>query len=183
MKDQLPRLMQTLWLLILILSFLTPRAGNAQSLLSDKFRSPAGAREPIVLNVVYGNMSVSAAPLWITQRAGIFQKYGFDARLSFARGTLATQAVIAGSFPVAILSPPSVVNSVLAGTRIKMVGGLIDKLGYMVVSAQSIKSGSQLKGKRAGISSFGSTSETATRFAARELGLDPDRDVVHVADR
>jgi NitT/TauT family transport system substrate-binding protein len=178
MKGQISRLMQTLWLLIFILSFLAPQTGNAQSPSSDKSRSPTVAREPIVLNVVYGDMSVSAAPLWITQRAGIFQKYGFDARLSFARGTLATQAVIAGSLPVAILSPPSVVNSVLAGTRIKMVGGLIDKLGYMVVAAQNIKSGPQLKGKRVGISSFGSTSETATRFAARELGLDPDRDVV-----
>ena len=64
-----------------------------------------------------------------------------------------------------------------------MVAGLIDKLGYMVVSARHITSASQLKGKRAGISSFGATSETATRFAARELGLDPDRDVSHVADR
>jgi len=178
MKGQISRLMQTLWLLIFILSFLAPQTGNAQSPSADKARSPTAARESIVLNVVYGNMSVSAAPLWITQRAGIFQKYGLDARLSFARGTLATQAVIAGSFPIAVLSPPSVVNSVLAGTRIKMVGGLIDKLGYMVVAAQNIKSGPQLKGKRVGISSFGSTSETATRFAARELGLDPDRDVV-----
>src|SRR5688572_31897179 len=170
MKGQISRSMQTLWLLIFILSFLEPQTGNAQSPSSDKARSPTAAREPTVLNVVYGNMSVSAAPLWITQRAGIFQKYGFDARLSFARGTIATQAVIAGSFPVAILSPPSVVNSVLAGTRIKMVAGLIDKLGYMVVSARHITSASQLKGKRAGISSFGATSETATRFAARELG-------------
>jgi NitT/TauT family transport system substrate-binding protein len=171
--------MQTAWLLLLILPLLVPRIGHSQSSLVEKYAGPSvSPREPIVLNVVYGNMSVSAAPLWVTQRAGIFRKYGFDARLSFARGTLATQAVIAGSFPVGILSPPSVVNSVLAGTRIKMVGGLIDKLGYLVVSGQNIKTGSQLKGKRVGISSFGSTSETATRFAARELGLDPDRDVV-----
>jgi NitT/TauT family transport system substrate-binding protein len=91
---------------------------------------------------------------------------------------MATQAVIAGSFPAGMLSLPSVINSVLAGTRIKMVAGLINKLGYMVLSARHITSASQLKGKRVGISSFGSTSETATRFAARELGLDPDRDLV-----
>ena len=171
--------MQTFRLALLILSLLVPRIGNGQSPSAEKHAVPSvSAREPTVLNIVYGNISVSAAPLWITQKAGIFQKYGIDARLSFARGTIATQAVIAGSFPVAILSPPSVVNSVLAGTRIKMVAGLIDKLGYMVVSARHITSASQLKGKRAGISSFGATSETATRFAARELGLDPDRDLV-----
>lgn len=172
------RPMQMFLLMILILSLLAARMGNGQSLSTEKHTVPSVlSREPTVLNIVYGNISVSAAPLWITQKAGIFQKHGIDARLSFARGTIATQAVIAGSFPVAILSPPSVVNSVLAGTKIKMVAGLIDKLGYMVVSARHITSASQLKGKRAGISSFGATSETATRFAARELGLDPDRDV------
>jgi NitT/TauT family transport system substrate-binding protein len=169
----------TALLLMVILPLLSPSIASGQSPLSEKHPSPpVTPREQTVLNIVYGNISVSAAPLWITQRAGIFQKHGFDARLSFARGTLATQAVIAGSFPVAILSPPSVVNSVLAGTRIKMVAGLIDKLGYMVVSARHITNPFQLKGKRAGISSFGATSETATRFAARELGLDPDRDLV-----
>ena len=107
------RNMQTFWLVFLILPLLVPRTGNGQSISTEKHAVPSVlAREPTVLNVVYGNISVSAAPLWVTQKAGIFQKHGIDARLSFARGTIATQAVIAGSFPVAILSPPSVVNSV-----------------------------------------------------------------------
>ena len=135
------RKMHTFRLVLLILPLLVPRTGNGQSPSTEKHAVPSvSPREPTILNIVYGNISVSAAPLWITQKAGIFQKYGIDARLSFARGTIATQAVIAGSFPAAILSPPSVVNSVLAGTRIKMVAGLIDKLGYMVVSARQITS-------------------------------------------
>ena len=144
----------TALLLMVILPLLSPPIGNGQSPLSEKHPSPAVTPQQTVLNIVYGNISVSAAPLWITQKAGIFQKHGFDARLSFARGTLATQAVIAGSFPVAILSPPSVVNSVLAGTRIKMVAGLIDKLGYMVVSARHITSPFQLKGEKSGNQQF-----------------------------
>ena len=143
-------------LALLLLILLSPSIAIGRSSESEKHPSSGVTpREQTILNIVYGNISVSAAPLWITQRAGIFQKHGFDARLSFARGTLATQAVIAGSFPVAILSPPSVVNSILAGTRIKMVAGLIDKLGYMVVAARNITSPAQLKGKRVGISSFG----------------------------
>ena len=147
----------------------------------ERLTAIAGAQTsstaPTVLNVVYGNISVSSAPIWVTQQAGIFRKYGFDARLSFARGTLATQAMLAGSFPVGVISPSNIVTSSLAGGRIKMVGGILDKMVYMVVSARNVPSAAQLRGKRMGISSFGSSSETATRMAVKELGLDPDRDV------
>lgn len=137
-----------------------------------------GSTALTTLNVVYSNISVSSAPIWVTQQAGIFRKHGFDARLSFARGTLAAQAMLAGSFPVGFISPPNVVTSSLAGARMKMVGGIIDKMVYMVVSARNVASAAQLRGKRMGISSFGSSSETATRIAVKELGLDPERDVV-----
>jgi NitT/TauT family transport system substrate-binding protein len=136
-----------------------------------------GSTAPTTLNVVYSNISVSSAPIWVTQQAGIFRKHGFDARLSFARGTLAAQAMLAGSFPVGFISPSNIVTSSLGGARIKMVGGLLDKMVYMVVSARHVASAAQLRGKRMGISSFGSSSETATRIAVKELGLDPDRDV------
>lgn len=129
------------------------------------------------LNVVYSNIIVSSAPLWVTQSSGIFRKHGFDARLSFARGTLAAQAMLAGSFPVGFISPSNVVTTTLAGSRLKIVGGLLDKMVYMVVSARPVTSAAQLRGKRMGISTFGSSSETATRMAVKELGLDPDRDV------
>lgn len=132
---------------------------------------------PTTLNVVYSNISVTSAPIWVTQQAGIFRKHGFEARLSFARGTLAAQAMLAGSFPVGFISPSNIVTTSLAGARLRMVGGLLDKMVYMVVSARNVASAAQLRGKRMGISSFGSSSETATRIAVKELGLDPDRDV------
>jgi len=129
------------------------------------------------LNVVYSNISVSSAPIWVTQQAGIYRKHRFDAKLSFARGTLAAQAMLAGSFPVGFISPSNVVTTSLAGARMKIVGGMLDKMVYMVVSARNVTSAAQLRGKRMGISTFGSSSETATRMAVKELGLDPDRDI------
>jgi ABC-type nitrate/sulfonate/bicarbonate transport system substrate-binding protein len=114
-----------------------------------------GSTALTTLNVVYSNISVSSAPIWVTQQAGIFRKHGFDARLSFARGTLAAQAMLAGSFPVGFISPSNVVTSNLAGARMKMVGGVIDKMVYMVVSAKNVANPAQLRGKRMGISSFG----------------------------
>lgn len=145
----------TALLLMVILPLLSPSIASGQSPLSEKHPSPpVTPREQTVLNIVYGNISVSAAPLWITQRAGIFQKHGFDARLSFARGTLATQAVIAGSFPVAILSPPSVVNSVLAGTRIKMVCRPYRQIGIHGSFGAAYHKSFSIKGEKSGNQQF-----------------------------
>ncbi|HSE87000.1 MAG TPA: ABC transporter substrate-binding protein [Candidatus Binatia bacterium] len=131
-----------------------------------------------LLNVVYSNVSVSSAPLWVTQEAGIFRKHGLDARLSFARGTLAAQAMLAGSFPVGYVSSSNIVTSNLAGARLELVAGLLNKMVYALVTARDITTAAQLRGKRIGISSFGASSETATRYATKEVGLDPDRDVI-----
>jgi NitT/TauT family transport system substrate-binding protein len=100
--------------------------------------------------------------------------------LSLARGTLSVQAMLAGSFPVGIVSASGVVSSHLSGARLKIVAGIINTLLYTVVAARSITSATQLKGKRVGISRFGDSSELATRLAAKELGLDPDRDIAMI---
>jgi ABC-type nitrate/sulfonate/bicarbonate transport system substrate-binding protein len=100
--------------------------------------------------------------------------------LSLARGPLSVQAMLAGSFPVGIVSPSGVVSSHLSGARLKIVAGVINVLLYSVIAAHDVTSGTQLKGKRVGISRFGDSSELATRIAAKELGLDPDRDIAMI---
>ena len=130
--------------------------------------------------MVYNNLSVGSGPLWVAQNAGIFQKHGLDMTLSLARGSLSVQAMLAGSFPVGIVSASGIVSSHLSGARLKIVAGVINTLLYTVIAASDITSGSQLKGKRVGISRFNDSSELATRIAAKELGLDPDRDIAMI---
>jgi NitT/TauT family transport system substrate-binding protein len=134
----------------------------------------------VALNMVYNNLSVGSGPLWVAQNAGIFHKHGVDVTLSLARGSLSVQAMLAGSFPVGIVSASGIVSSHLSGARLKIVAGVINTLLYTVIAAPEITSGAQLKGKRVGISRFGDSSELATRMAARELGLDPDRDIAMI---
>jgi NitT/TauT family transport system substrate-binding protein len=134
----------------------------------------------VALNMVYNNLSMGSGPTWAAQRAGLFQKHGLDVTLSLARGPLSVQAMLAGSFPVGIVSPSGVVSSHLSGGRLKIVAGVINVLLYAVIAAPDVTSGAQLKGKRVGISRFGDSSELATRIAAKELGLDPDRDIAMI---
>lgn len=162
-------------LVLLLLGFSVFPLGEAGAQKAQSEKPPGTFPLPSV-NVVYDNISIGASPIWITHHAGIFQKHGLDVRLSFARGALSAQAMVAGSFPVGFVSPPAVVSSNLAGSRLKIVAGLLNKMLYALVTSRDISSPSQLKGKKVGISRLGSSSETATRFAAKEIGLDPDRD-------
>src|ERR1044071_760349 len=147
-------------------------------LLAD-LQAASGDKQPALsrLDVVYNNISIGAGPIWVTHQAGFFRKHDLDVALTFARGVLATQAMVVGSFPVGFASVSAVINANLAGARLKFVGAVTNRLIYAVVTARDITNPNQLKGKKVGIARFGDASETATRFAARELGLDPDRDI------
>src|SRR5688572_19736979 len=105
----------------------------------------------VALNMVYNNLSMGSGPTWAAQRAGLFQKHGLDVTLSLARGPLSVQAMLAGSFPVGIVSPSGVVSSHLSGGRLKIVAGIINVLLYAVIAAPDVTNGAQLKGKRVGI--------------------------------
>ncbi|HEY7165680.1 MAG TPA: ABC transporter substrate-binding protein [Candidatus Binatia bacterium] len=144
-----------------------------------ELRAALGEKQPPAprLDVVYNNISIGAAPIWVTHEAGFFRKNDLDIALTFARGILATQAMVVGSFPIGFTSVSSVINADLAGARLRFVGAVTNRLIYAMVTAREITTASQLKGKKVGIARLGDASETATRFAARELGLDPDRDI------
>jgi len=158
----------TLGASLIQVTFLT----DLQVALGEK--QPAAVR----LNVVYNNISIGAGPIWVTHEAGFFRKHDLDVDLTFARGVLASQAMTVGSFPIGFTSVSGVINADLAGARLKFVGAVTNRLIYAVVTTRDITTPNQLKGKKVGIARFGDASETATRFAARELGLDPDRDMI-----
>ena len=59
----------------------------------------------------------------------------------------------------------------------KIIGGVNNRLPYGFVSLANIKTPAQLKGKRIGISRFGSTDDFAVKLALSQFGLNPKTDV------
>ena len=116
------------------------------------FKSANGRARPspkrVALNMVYNNLSVGSGPIWVAQNAGLFQKHGLDMTLSLARGSLSVQAMLAGSFPVGIVSASGIVSSHLSGARLKIVAGVINTLLYTVIAARRrLRVEAQLKGQ------------------------------------
>jgi NitT/TauT family transport system substrate-binding protein len=115
-----------------------------------------------------------AAPLYVAQDAGIFRKHGLRLELVFiAGGSLSTQALIGKSLDLLQTGGPPFLNAYLRGARLKIIGGVTNILPYVLITSTRITSAEQLRGKKIGISRFGSNTDYVVRFALGILGLTP----------
>ncbi|MBI2988363.1 MAG: ABC transporter substrate-binding protein [Deltaproteobacteria bacterium] len=132
------------------------------------------------LSSAYGALGGTYLPMWVTHEVGLFKKYGLDVELVFVRGgSMAATAIVAGQTPIAG-ADVGVIPLAGSGSDIVFIANMVDTLAYFLVARPEIKTKEDLRGKRAGISRFGSTSDFVTRMALEGLGLAPDRDVAIV---
>jgi NitT/TauT family transport system substrate-binding protein len=129
--------------------------------------------------VGYSSVSAGQSVLWITKEAGIFKKNALDTELLFVQSaSLMAQALAGQSLPIAIMSGATAIEGNINGSDFLILLMLkkTPALTY-IVSSKNITKPEQLKGKKLGISRFGSVSDFLLRLALRELGLDPNKDV------
>ncbi|HEX2931638.1 MAG TPA: ABC transporter substrate-binding protein [Candidatus Binatia bacterium] len=114
------------------------------------------------------------APLYLGQDAGIFKKHNLNLEMIFIPGgSLSLQALIGKSLELLLTGGPPVVNAYLQGAKIKIVGGATNLLPYTFVVTSGIRSAEQLKGKKIGISRFGSNTDYVVRLALNQFALSP----------
>lgn len=115
-----------------------------------------------------------AAPLYVAQDAGIFRKHGLRLELIFiAGGSLSTQALIGKSLDLLQTGGPPFLNAYLRGARLKIIGGVTNILPYVLITSARVANAEQLRGKKIGISRFGSNTDYVVRLALGILGLTP----------
>ena len=114
-------------------------------------------------------------PLYLGQDVGLFKKQGLNLEMIFIPGgSLSLQALIGKSLDLLLTGGPPVVNGYLQGAKIKIIGGVTNLLPYMFVATGGIRSAEQLKGKRIGISRFGSNTDYVVRLALNQFALSPN---------
>ncbi len=115
------------------------------------------------------------APLFVGQEVGIFKKQGLNLELVFIPGgSLSLQALIGKSLDLLMTGGPPVVNAYLQGAKIKIIAGVTNLLPYTFVVGTGIRSGEQVKGKKIGISRFGSNTDYVVRLALNQFALAPN---------
>ena len=112
------------------------------------------------------------APLYLGNDAGIFKQQGLNLEMVFIPGgSLSLQALIGRSLDLLLTGGPPVANAYLQGAKIKIIGGVTNLLPYTFVVATGLRTAEQVKGRKIGISRFGSNTDYVVRLALEQLGL------------
>ncbi len=116
-------------------------------------------------------------PIYLADAAGLFKAEGLNTKLlAFHGGSDLTRAVVAQSVQIGVASPTSVLSAISAGQNVRVFFGGFNQAPFSWYAVPSIKTMAQAKGKRFGISRFGSATDALTRFAMAQAGLDPQKD-------
>ncbi len=138
----------------------------------------AGGNAEETIRVGQGAVSLQSGILYIAKDRGLFAKYGLTPEIIYIPGgSVNVQVLISGNLDLSQLSGAPGVAANLEGADLVYILGLLDKLNYQLVTRSDIKSVEQLKGKRFGVSRFGSSADFGLRALLKRLGLDPAKDV------
>lgn len=140
------------------------------------FFVPAQAADK--LRIGYGAASLAMAPLWITKEGRLFEKNGLDVEVLYLESALVQRALIAGNIAFGEMTGSLMSAPKLQGADLVMIAGFLNQLLYRLVVRPEIKTVTDLKSKRVGVSRFGAGADRATRLLLTKLGLNPATDVV-----
>lgn len=138
------------------------------------------AAELTTIRIAHNGFS-SEMPVYLGKDAGIFLKYGFNVEPIFILGGSTTiQALIGKSLDLLMGGATPMLSAVINGAQLKIIGGMNNRIPFALLAQPEIKSGAQLKGKKIGITRFGSNTDFIARLAAQEFGLNPKSDITIV---
>lgn len=139
----------------------------------------AEAQELKRIKMGYPAISYNQVHIWVAKDAGLFKKQGLDAEVIFFRGgQIATQALVAGDPPIVNIG--TVVQAGLQGHDVVLIASSESAYNYSVVARPGVAKIEQLKGKRLGVSGFGSASHNAALILFKKFNLEPNKDVAVV---
>jgi NitT/TauT family transport system substrate-binding protein len=144
------------------------------------FGAHAGAvrAQAVKLNVAYPTTVGSMAVLWVTKEARLFEKHGLQVELIYIGGSSkVVQAMLAREIPIAEIAIPAVIQANMAGADLVMLAGPNHKPGQKIMVKPEIRKNEDLKGKKIGVTRFGTSDDFLLRYVLGQWGIAPDREV------
>jgi ABC-type nitrate/sulfonate/bicarbonate transport system substrate-binding protein len=134
----------------------------------------AAQKELQKLTVGYTPIAGASLPFFIAVEEKIFQKYGFEILPVFMGGSpLINAAILAGEFPIGYTGGGAVIASRLSGSDLIAIASPLPVLTIDGWSKPEIKSISDLRGKRVGVTRFGASSYFSALSMLESGGLKP----------
>ena len=125
------------------------------------------------VTAVYTSIAAAYAPFWVAKDKGIFDKYGFDTRLVYMRGTVPTLAALAnGEIDFVQSGASPFIPYAARGGDVVLLGCLANKvIDYVLIAHPSISRIEQLRGKPIGISRVGDQTHHYVREILKRNGI------------
>jgi ABC-type nitrate/sulfonate/bicarbonate transport system substrate-binding protein len=144
----------------------------ATLILSFWLRGWTEAQEKI--RVGQGSISLQSGLMHIGKDRGLFAKYGLTTETIYIPGgSTNVQVLVSGNLDLSQLSGAPGVAANLEGADIVYFASLLDKLNYQLITRPEIKGVEQLKGKKFGVSRYGSSADFGMRAMLKRVGVDP----------
>lgn len=116
--------------------------------------------------------------IFVTKEAKLYEKYGLYADPVAMRGSgESSKAMIGGSIQFSPIATPTVINADLSGADLVILGHTMPGVVHAMIVKPEIKRVEDLKGKKIGVTTFGSLTDFLVQFHLRKKGLNPQRDV------
>jgi ABC-type nitrate/sulfonate/bicarbonate transport system substrate-binding protein len=130
------------------------------------------------MRIAVGAASVSSLPTWVAHDAGYFAREGVPAEVIYIRGGPQTMsALVSGEVPFVQIYGGALIAAGLTGVDTVIVAGLVNQPFFSIITTKGIDKPEDLRGKKIGISTFGSATDFALRLALKKWGLKADSEV------
>lgn len=140
--------------------------------------SPVRAATLEKMQAGYNAITGSNSALWVSRDAGFMAKNGLDVDFVYVEsGSRITQAMLGGDLKIGNTGSAASIQARAKGADTVIVLSVMPTLPFQVISLPDIKKPSDLRGKKIAISRFGSTTDFATRFFLKKIGLKLGKDV------
>ena len=149
-------------------------------LISLVFPCNTSAQTKPLKQIYVGVSSVSMGNIiiFVTKEAKLYEKYGLYADPVAMRGSgESSKAMIGGSIQFSPIATPTVINADLSGADLVILGHTLPGVVHAMIVKPEIKRVEDLKGKKIGVTTFGSLTDFLVRYALQKKGLNPQRDV------
>jgi NitT/TauT family transport system substrate-binding protein len=141
-------------------------------LLLVSLASPALAQNNARIN--WTAVTGAQSGMFMAKQEGLFKKNGLDVELlHIPSSSRAIQAILAGEIAISFMDGSNAAQANLKGANLALVAGATNRMVFSLMAKPEIKSVSDLRGKKIGITRIGSSTHTSALYALSQAGLKP----------
>ena len=130
------------------------------------------------IRIGYSSISGAYIPIWVAHDGGYFAKEGLqDDIILIPSGTQLAQVTVAGEIDIGSLNGSSAMAAALQGADLKIIGNSGNKMIFSLYVKPEVKTVEALKGRKIGITRYGSAPDISVRYALKKFNINPEKDL------